>query len=46
MREKVVGARAEAKIRENSERTRVSTKTKSKTEAVYIEKARADAKGK
>ena len=33
MREKVEGARDEAKIRVNAERTRVSTKTKAKSEA-------------
>ena len=42
MREKVEGARDEAKIRVNAERTRVSTKTKAKTEALYIAKLRAE----
>ena len=44
MREKVEGARYESKIRVNAERTRVSTKTKAKTEALDIAKARAGAK--
>ena len=34
----------EAKIRVNAERTRVSTKTKAKTEALDIAKVRAEAK--
>ena len=42
MREKVKGARAGAKIRGKADRTRVSTKTKSKTEALDIVKSRAD----
>ena len=46
MREKLEGARDEAKIRVNSERTRVSTKTKAKTEALDIAKARSEAKAK
>ena len=44
MREKVEGVRDEAKIGVDAERTRVSTKTKAKTEALDIAKARADAK--
>ena len=39
MREKVEGARYEAKIRINAERTRVSTKPKAKTEALDIPKS-------
>ena len=46
MREKVEGARNEAEIRVNDERTGVSTKTKANTEALDIEKARAEAKAK
>ena len=46
MRDEVEGARNEAEIRVNAERTRVSTKTKSKTEALYTEKASAEAKSK
>ena len=46
MREKVDGDRAEAEIRVNDERTRVSTKTKAKTEALDIDKARYAAKAK
>ena len=46
MGEKVEGARNEAEIRVNAEKTRVSTKTKDKTEALYIAKARAEAKVK
>ena len=46
MREKLEGARAEAKIRVNDERTRVSTKTEAKTEALDISKSRSDAKAK
>ena len=46
MREKVKGARDEAKIRVNAERTRVSTKSKAKTEALDIAKAIAEAKAK
>ena len=42
MREKLDRARAEAKIRGNDDRTRVSTDTKAKTEAIYIEKSMAD----
>ena len=42
MREKVEGERAEAKIRGNTDRTRVSTKTKAKTEALDIAKAIAE----
>ena len=41
MREKLEGARDEAEIRLNAERTRVSTKAKAKTEALDIAKARA-----
>ena len=36
MREKVKGARDEAEIRVNAERTRVSTKTKANTEALDL----------
>ena len=36
--------RGEAEIRLNAERTRVSTKTKAKTEAVDIAKARYESK--
>ena len=43
---KVEGERDESKIRVNTERTRVSTKTMAKTEALDIEKTRADAKAK
>ena len=46
MREKVEEAMDEAEIRVNAERTRVSTKTKAKTEALYIAKVRAEAKAK
>ena len=46
MREKVEGARDEDEIRVNAERTRVSTKTKAKNEALYTEKASAEAKSK
>ena len=46
MREKVEGARDESEIRVNTERTRVSTKTKAKTEALDIEKTRDEAKEK
>ena len=46
MREKVKGARDEAKIRVNYERARVSTKTNAKTEALDIAKARAETKTK
>ena len=46
MREKVEGERDEAKIRVNAERTRVSTKTNAKTEALDIAKARAEDKAK
>ena len=46
MREKLEGARDEAKIRVNAERMRVSAETKAKTEALDIEKARAEAKAK
>ena len=46
MTEKVEGARDEAEIRVNAERTRVSTKTKAKTEALDIAKARFEAKAK
>ena len=38
MREKVDGARVEAKLRGNDERTRVSTETKAKTETLDIAK--------
>ena len=43
---KVEGARDEAKIRVNAERTRVSNKIKAKMEALDIAKARAEAKAK
>ena len=46
MREKVEGARDEDEIRLNAERTRVSTKTKAKTEALDISKVRAESKSK
>ena len=46
MIEKVEGARAEAEIRGKAERTRVSNKTKAKTEASDIAKGRAKAKSK
>ena len=46
MREKVEGAMDEAEIRLNAERMRFSTKTKAKTEALDIAKARAEAKTK
>ena len=46
MREKVEGARDEAGIRVNADRTMVSTKTKAKTEALDISKARTEAKAK
>ena len=44
--EKLGGARAEEKIRGKAERTRVSTETKAKTQALDIVKARADDKEK
>ena len=43
MRERVEGARAEAEIRGKDERTRVSTETKAKTEALDIAKGRSEA---
>ena len=46
MREKVEGARDEAELRVNTERTRVCTKTKAKTEALDIAKSRTEAKAK
>ena len=46
MREKVEGERAEADIRGKAERTRVSTETKDKTEALDIAKLRAEAEAK
>ena len=46
MREKVEGTRDEAEIRMNADRTRVSTKNLGKTEALDIEKARAESKAK
>ena len=46
MREKVEGGVAEAKIRGKAERTRVSTETKDKTEALDIAKLRAEAEAK
>ena len=44
MREKLEGVRSEAKIRGKAKRTRVSTETKAKTDALDIAKGRADAK--
>ena len=44
MREKLEGARYEAEIRVNAERTRVSTKTKANMEALDIAKAMDEAK--
>ena len=46
MREKVDGARVEAKLRGNDERTRVSTETKAKTETLDIAKLRAESEAK
>ena len=46
MREKVEGARAEAKIRGNNERKRVSTENKAKTEALDLERLMAEAEAK
>ena len=46
MREKVEVAWAEAEIREKAERKRVSTKTKAKTEALDIAKARPEVEAK
>ena len=43
---KIEGARAEAEIRRKAERTRVSKKTKAKTEVLDTEKSRAEAKAK
>ena len=46
MREKVEGERDESEVRGNAESMRVSTETKAKTEALDIEKARAEAEAK
>ena len=46
MIEKVEGARDKSKIRINAERTRVSTITKAKTEALDIAKASSENQGK
>ena len=46
MREKLEGARAEANIRGKAERTRFSTKTKARTEALDIAEGRAEAEAK
>ena len=46
MREKLGGARNEAEIGVKADKTRVSTKTKAKKEALDIAKARAEAKAK
>ena len=46
MIEKVEGERDESEVRGNAESMRVSTETKAKTEALDIEKARAEAEAK
>ena len=46
MREKIEGERAKSEIRGNSERMRVSTKTKAKTEALGVTKARSEIEAK